>query len=107
MKLRHSAGSPFVRKVMVVAHEHGLVNRIDLVPTTVNPIQANDALAPENPLMKVPSLVTDDGEILFDSPVICEYFDAMATAAGSFPLLDRRDEWRCVSKHWATASSMP
>jgi glutathione S-transferase len=70
---------------MVVAHEHGLVNRIDLVPTTVNPIQANDAFAPENPLMKVPSLVTDDGEILFDSPVICEYLDAMATGRRLFP----------------------
>ena len=85
MKLRHSAGSPFVRKVMVLAHEHGLVDRIELVPTAVSPIQANDTLAPENPLMKVPSLVTDDGEVLFDSPVICEYLDTMATGRKLFP----------------------
>jgi glutathione S-transferase len=85
MKLRHAAGSPFVRKVMVVAHEHGLVDRIELLPTTVSPLQANESLAPENPLMKVPSLVTDDGHVLFDSPVICEYLDSFATGTKLFP----------------------
>jgi glutathione S-transferase len=85
MKLRHAAGSPFVRKVMVVAHERGIVSRIELVPTTVSPVQANDSLAPENPLMKVPSLVTDDGQVLFDSPVICEYLDSVAGGSKFFP----------------------
>jgi glutathione S-transferase len=85
MKLRHSAGSPFVRKVMVLAHEHGLVDRIELVPTAVSPVQANEGLAPENPLMKVPSLVTDDGQTLFDSPVICEYLDNLASRSKLFP----------------------
>jgi glutathione S-transferase len=70
---------------MVLAHEHGLNRRIELVPTTVSPIQPNDTLAPENPLMKVPSLVTDDGQILFDSPVICEYLDSMANGRKLFP----------------------
>ena len=45
MKLRHAAASPFVRKVMVVAHEHGLAGRIELVPTAVSPVQANSSLA--------------------------------------------------------------
>ena len=85
MKLRHTPRSPFVRKVMVVAHEHGLVDRIELVPTSLSPVQGNDALALENPLMKVPSLVTDDGEVLFDSPVICEYLDDMAAGRKLFP----------------------
>jgi glutathione S-transferase len=85
MKLRHAAASPFVRKVMVVAHEHGLVDRIGLVPTSVSPVQANDTLAPENPLMKVPSLVTDDGQTMFDSPVICEYLDNLASGRKLFP----------------------
>jgi glutathione S-transferase len=70
---------------MVVAHEHGLVGRIELVPTTVSPVQANEALAPENPLMKVPSLTTDDGQALFDSPVICEYLDSIGTGPKLFP----------------------
>lgn len=85
MKLRHSPRSPFVRKVMVVAYEHGLVARIELVATSLSPIQGNDQLALENPLMKVPSLVTDDGEVLFDSPVICEYLDDMASGPKLFP----------------------
>jgi glutathione S-transferase len=85
MKLRHTARSPFVRKVMVVAHEHGLADRIELVPTSLSPVQGNDALALENPLMKVPSLVTDDGRTLFDSPVICEYLDDMASGCKLFP----------------------
>ncbi|HEY3911541.1 MAG TPA: glutathione S-transferase [Stellaceae bacterium] len=85
MKLRHAAASPFVRKVMVCAHELGLAGRIELVPTAVTPIRANSELAPENPLMKVPSLVTDDGEALFDSPVICEYLDSLAGGNRLFP----------------------
>jgi glutathione S-transferase len=78
MKLRYAAASPFVRKVLVVAHEHGLVDRIEKVPTTLSPVQANESLAAENPLMKVPSLITEDGQVLFDSPVICAYLDALA-----------------------------
>src|SRR5580692_1017091 len=85
MKLRHAAGSPFVRKVMVIAHDLGLVGRIELLPTTVSPVQANDNLAAENPLMKVPSLVTDDGQVLFDSPVICEYLDSLTSSHKFFP----------------------
>lgn len=85
MKLRHAAASPFVRKVLVCAHELGLVGRIELVPTAVTPVRANDELAPENPLMKVPSLVTDDGTALYDSPVICEYLDSLAGGGRLFP----------------------
>jgi glutathione S-transferase len=85
MKLRHAAASPFVRKVMLVAHEHNMAARIELVPTTVSPVQANDTLAPENPLMKVPALTTDDGQALFDSPVICEYLDSIGTGPKLFP----------------------
>jgi glutathione S-transferase len=85
MKLRHAAASPFVRKVMVVAHEHGLVDRIEIVPTSVSPVEANDSLAIDNPLMKVPSLTTADGHVLFDSPVICEYLDSLASGRKLFP----------------------
>ena len=85
MKLRHSPRSPFVRKVMVVAHEHGLVDHIELLPTALSPVEGNAELARENPLMKVPSLVTDDGQALFDSRVICEYLDASGSGRKLFP----------------------
>lgn len=78
MKLRHNPASPFVRKVMVCAHELGLANKIELLNTAVSPVEANPTLAAENPLMKIPALTTDDGEVLFDSPVICAYLDSLA-----------------------------
>jgi glutathione S-transferase len=78
MKLRHNSASPYVRKVMVCAHELGLAGKIELLDTVVNPVSANATLAGENPLMKIPALTTDDGEVLFDSPVICEYLDSLA-----------------------------
>ena len=85
MKLRHAPASPFVRKVMVIAHELALLGRIELVPTTVSPVEANNSLAADNPLMKVPALTTDDGQVLFDSPVICEYLDVLAGEHRYFP----------------------
>jgi glutathione S-transferase len=78
MKLRHAAASPFVRKVMVAAHELALAGKIALEPTNVSPLRTNETLASENPLMKVPSFVTDDGQVLYGSPVICEYLDSLA-----------------------------
>jgi glutathione S-transferase len=85
MKLRYSPTSPYVRKVMVVALETGLAERIERVPTMVAPTKPNDEVARENPLVKVPSLTTDDGMVLYDSPVICEYLDTLHSGAKLFP----------------------
>src|SRR5712691_5297041 len=85
MKLRYSPASPYVRKVMIVALEGSLAERIEKVPTTVLPVKANDALKAENPLVKVPALTTDAGETLYDSPVICESLDSLHKAAKMFP----------------------
>src|SRR3954452_2785519 len=85
MKLRHNPASPYVRKVMVVAHELGLADKIELLSTAVSPVESNAALAAENPLMKIPALTTDDGQVLFDSPVICEYLDSLAGGGKVFP----------------------
>jgi glutathione S-transferase len=75
MKLRYSPASPYVRKCLALAHEAGLAGRIDLVPTvTADPCSG---LANDNPLGKIPALATDDGQVLFDSPVICEYLDSL------------------------------
>ena len=82
MRLRHSPFSPFVRKVLVCAHEKGLAGRIELVPTSPN---EDATLAAENPLRLIPSLVTDDGMALFDSPVICEYLEQLAPQPALLP----------------------
>lgn len=75
MKLFFSPTSPFVRKVMVVAQELGIADRIELQRVLVSPHLANPALAAFNPLMKLPTLLTDSEEALFGSQLICEFLD--------------------------------
>lgn len=85
MKLAYSAASPYVRKVMIVAIEAGLEPKIEKIPTAVRPDQPNATLAPDNPLMKVPTLTTDAGDKLFDSRVICAYLDSLHSGAKLIP----------------------
>jgi glutathione S-transferase len=85
MKLRYAPTSPYVRKVMIIALEGGIASRIEKIATSVMPVTPNDGLKVENPLVKVPSLTTDDGQVLYDSPVICEYLDSLHGAAKMFP----------------------
>jgi glutathione S-transferase len=85
MKLYISPQSPFARKVRVVARETGLAARIEEVVATVSPIKANAEVGRSNPLMKIPTLVLDDGSALFDSPVICEYLDSLHGGRQLFP----------------------
>ena len=80
MKLHYSQTSPFARKVMVVAHERGLADRIELMPATTSPVEPSADIARDNPLAKIPSLVLDDGTTLYDSGVIAEYLDSLAGA---------------------------
>ena len=77
MTLHWSPRSPFVRKVMVFAHEAGLVDRIRTVRTVVAMVKPNADLMPINPLSKIPTLELEDGTALYDSGVICEYLDTL------------------------------
>lgn len=85
MKLFHAPLSPFVRKVRVAAFELGLAGRIELVPVQTTPVAMNPDLAKVNPLGKIPALVADDGDLLFDSAVIVEYLDALAGGGKIIP----------------------
>jgi len=82
MKLHWSPRSPFVRKVMIVLHETSQVGAVELVRTPVAMAEPNLSLIPDNPLIKLPTLVLDDGYSLFDSRVICEYLAARAGQSG-------------------------
>ena len=75
MKLHFSPTSPYVRKLLVCALERGLDERIERLPTDTG--DPASGLAAQNPLGKVPTLVLDDGQALYDSPVICEYLDSL------------------------------
>lgn len=77
MRLLYSALSPFARKVRIVAHENGFTDAIAL--ETVAPF-TDESLRANNPLSQVPTLILDDGEILFDSAVICDHLDAVGVA---------------------------
>ena len=85
MKLYVSPASPFGRKASVVLSELGLEARVKQEPATVSPVSRNDEVARDNPLVKIPTLVLDDGSTLFDSPVICEYLDSLSEEPRFFP----------------------
>jgi glutathione S-transferase len=81
MKLFYSATSPFVRKCLVSAHELGLGAPRELLPAAAHPVDRDRALVARNPLGKVPTLVTQEGTVLYDSRVICEYFNALGNGS--------------------------
>ncbi len=85
MRLHWSPRSPFVRKVMVLAHETGLVGRIETIRTVVAMNAPNQPLLADNPLAKIPTLILDDGTRLYDSGVICEYLDGLHAGPKLFP----------------------
>lgn len=85
MKLLWSSRSPFVRKVMIFAHETGLADRISCERTVVAPTKPNPDVMRLNPLNKLPTLITDDGRVLYDSRVIVEYLDSLHTGKRLIP----------------------
>lgn len=76
MKLYHSPLSPFVRKVMVVLHETGQLDDVEIVPVATTPIAPMEELLAKNPLAKIPALERNDGPTLYDSRVICAFLEA-------------------------------
>ena len=93
MTLFHSPLSPFVRKVMVVLHETGQLERVQLQPVNISPVSGDPQLNQDNPIGKIPALRLEDGTVLHDSRVICEYLDLQHVGQ---PLLPREGSarWR-------------
>ena len=85
MTLHWSPRSPYVRKVMITAHELGLADRLQTVRTVVGGTEPHRALMTQNPLGKIPTLVLEDGTVIFDSPVICAYLDTLHDGPKLFP----------------------
>jgi glutathione S-transferase len=96
MKLHHNVASPYVRKVMAVAIETGLDDRLEPVTRMMSPVKPDADLAKDNPLGKIPCLVTDEGA-LFDSRVICEYLDSLHDGPKMFPPAGRA-RWRALRR---------
>ena len=94
-KLHWSPTSPYVRKVMVAAHEVGLAQRIRTERVVVGASNPNPAVMAVNPLNKIPTLVLDDGTALYDSRVICEYLDTLHAGPKLFPT-DQAPRWSAL-----------
>ncbi|HTP94654.1 MAG TPA: glutathione S-transferase N-terminal domain-containing protein [Burkholderiales bacterium] len=93
MKLYGSPNSPFVRKVRVFMHEKRIPHRfID------DDVWSPESIVPgKNPLSKVPVLELDDGDVLFDSPLVMAWLDSHFGA----PIVPTEHDayWRCMRWH--------
>jgi len=84
MKLVFTPNPKYIHKVLVVAYEAGLLDRLGLERSV--PFDTDTTIWSYNPLGKVPCLVLDDGRSLFGGLVICEYLDSLSvTGTQVFP----------------------
>lgn len=93
MKLLGAVSSPYVRKVRVVMAEKKL--DYQFVPEDV--WSSDTTIGQSNPLGKVPCLVMEGGEALFDSRVIVEYLDTLSPVGKLIPAMGRE---RAEVKTW-------
>jgi glutathione S-transferase len=85
MKLLYSPTSPYARKVRVLVAEAGLTDRIDIVTVSAVPSAPAPDFAKDNPLAKIPTLILDEGDVLYDSRVIGEFLDSLHSGTPLFP----------------------
>jgi glutathione S-transferase len=83
MILRSSPASPFGRKVRIAADVLGLADKIDVRETDLN--DPADSIRAQNPIGKIPALILDNGEAIYDSPVILDYLDHLAGGSRIIP----------------------
>ena len=93
MKLIGSISSPYVRKVRVVMAE----KKLDYEFISEDVWAANTTISQSNPLGKVPCLIMEAGEALFDSRVIVEYLDTLSPVGKLIPSTGRE---RAEVKTW-------
>ncbi len=94
MKLYGSLTSPYVRKVRIVLKEKGIAH--DMV--VEGPADAAGNVARLNPLRAIPVLERDDGEVFFDSPMICEYLDSLNDKPRLYPASGEA-RWQALRWH--------
>lgn len=89
MKLFYSPTSPYSRKARLAIHFKQLGD--DITQVSCNPFIDLPEDSHHNPLGKVPSLMLDNGRVIFDSPVICEYLDRLSHTSRLYP--EETSEW--------------
>lgn len=98
MKMHWSSRSPFVRKAMIAAYESGVADKIERMPAVVSLSKPNLDVMHDNPSGMIPTLILEDGYTLFDSVVICEYFDSLAPEPKLFPKAGAA-RWTALKRH--------
>ncbi|KAI8607360.1 hypothetical protein BC830DRAFT_1181499, partial [Chytriomyces sp. MP71] len=102
MKLFYSSTSPYVRKVLIIAHELGLFSQIELVLQALNPTQTSNLaqVSLENPLAKIPTLHVPGLGALYGSQVIIQYFLSITTAetAAAFVPLGGGERFKMLTR---------
>ncbi|PAU52971.1 glutathione S-transferase [Pseudomonas sp. PIC25] len=93
LTLFHSPASPFVRKVMVLLHETGQLDRVALHTVALSPTSPSAELNADNPAGKIPALRLEDGSVLHDSRVILDYLDHQHVGEPLIPR-DGTARWR-------------
>ncbi len=96
MKLTYNPASPFVRKATALIAERGLDGLVERVPT--DPWSDSDPLPKTNPLGKVPALTLDDGTVLVESALICEYLDSLEGGPQLYPAAGPA-RWQALELH--------
>lgn len=86
LKLLYQTHSPYARKALVFAYEVGIAGFVEVVHHETSPMQRSEAVFAENPLGKVPVLLRSGLPAIFDSDVICSYFDTLHDGRRLIPL---------------------
>jgi len=95
MRLLYQTHSPYARKALVFAHEAGIADRLDVVHHETSPTRRNEDVFAENPLGKVPVLIRPGLPPIFDSDVICAYFDTLHDGQRLIPQ-DGESRWQAL-----------
>lgn len=98
-----SSRSPFVRKVLVFAHEAGVADRLDLVPMTASARAPDPGILAVSPANRIPALVGPDGAVVLDSHFICEFLESQGDGLRLMPAGPNR--WEMAARA-ATASAL-
>jgi glutathione S-transferase len=97
VQLFYSANSPYARKARIIIRELEMESRVQ---ETAVSLPADAKLRAINPLGKIPALLLDDGSVIYDSRVICEYLDEFG-GGGFFPrrklLKEAEGRWRALT----------
>jgi glutathione S-transferase len=93
LTLRSAPPSPFGRKVKIASSLLGLSDRIRV--ENADTTDPNERLRTQNPLGKIPTLIGEDGETLYDSRVIVEYLDHLAGGCRLIP--EGTDRFRALT----------